>query len=47
MMKFEYKQKVKILPLDNLTGRIVEISIKDAVTYSVEYYINCEQKRIW
>lgn len=44
---FEYKQYVKIKPLDRLKGRIVEISIKSETIYCVEYYLDGDQRRAY
>ena len=44
--KFEIHQKVKIIPLDNMEGRIIGFYYYNgSLTYWIRYFVNSEEKR--
>ena len=44
--KYEILQKVKIVPLDNMSGRIIGFYYLNGVmTYWTRYFVNAEEKR--
>lgn len=47
-LKFNIKDKVRILALEDLKGRIVSIWILDnCIKYEVRYFYNCDKKEVY